>query len=331
MSILSVSSDNRKSIFIASSSESLDIARAVKANFDHEADVDIWNENIFALNKAYLTSLLDRSSFYDYAIIILSKDDKTSTRGEEVWTPRDNALFEFGLFMGRIGPERAFTIAEEGVKLLTDFAGIHIPTFRKRDNLVSAVGNACEQIRKEMQVSEKSYRFTLLPSTSLAIGYYKNFIEKVLHAFETMNEYELFERNELNEKINVQKRKIKNRVPVITILLPNKLSNLKAINLNHIAYDFTRVTIESKSRQYPFYLDGNIKDEDNLNFFDIPTTLLSSLETIEKLFDGNFLERDNIRECIERREIANFEKTLRKLLKDNIENETIKFEVLKSK
>lgn len=331
MSILSVASDNRKSIFIASSSESLDVARAVKANFDNEADVDIWNENIFSLNRAYLTSLLNRSSFYDYAIIILSKDDKIIVRGEEYSSPRDNALFEFGLFMGRIGPERAFTIAEEGVKLLSDFAGIKIPTYRKRDNLVAALGNACEQIRTEMQVAERSYRFTLLPSTSLAIGYYKNFIEKVLRAFETMDEYEIFEKNEANEKINIQKRKIKNRIPTITILLPNKLANLKSINLNHIAYDFTRVNIESKSRQYPFYLDGDIHDENNLNFFDIPTTLLASLETIERLFDDNFLERENIRESIERREISNFEKTLRKLLKDNIENNTIKFEVLKGK
>jgi hypothetical protein len=56
--------------------------------------------------------------------------------------------------------------------------------------------------------------------------------------------------------------------------------------------------------------------------------LLASLETIEKVFEEDFLERDNIRESIERREIGNFEKTLRKLLKDNVENNTIKFAMI---
>jgi hypothetical protein len=242
--------------------------------------------------------------------------------------PRDNAIFEFGLFMGSIGPARAFVIAEETAKILSDFQGISISKYRTRSNLVAAVGTACDEIRKEMEVSERRYRFSLLPSTSLAIGYYKNFIEKVLRAFETMDEYEIFEKNNDDEKINIQKRKIRNRVPTITILLPNKLLNLLPQNLNHIAYGMTKVNIQSKSRPYPFYLEGDIHDEDNLNFFDIPTTLLASLETIEKVFEEDFLERDNIRESIERREIGNFEKTLRKLLKDNVENNTIKFAMI---
>jgi len=328
MSILSVSSNNRKSIFIASTIESIEVARAVKANFDSEADVDIWNENLFSLNTSYLTSLLNRSAFYDYAIILFTPDDKALIRENEYLVPRDNVIFEFGLFMGRLGPERAFVIAEKSTKILSDFQGIKISKYSHRDNLVSAVGNACHEIRKEMEVSEKVYRFSLLPSTSLAIGYYFNFIEKVSIAFMTMDEYEVFEKNKDDEKINVQKRKIKNRIPTITIMLPNKLSDLIQKNLNRYTVGFTKVNIQAKSRPFPFYLEGDIHDEDNLNFYDIPTTLLASLETINKVFEESFLERENIRERIERREIANFEKTLRKLVKDDVENKTIKFAIL---
>lgn len=328
MSILNVTSNNRPSIFIASTSEAIDVARAVKSQFDKEADVDIWNENIFTLNKSFLSVLLDRSSFYDYAICLFTPDDKAVVREKEYLIPRDNILFEFGLFMGRLGPDRAFIIAEERVKILTDMQGISISTYRTRDNLVSAVGNACEEIRREMKVTEKKYRFSFLPSTSLAIGYYKNFIEKVLFAFETMNEYEIFQKNQNDEKINVQKRQIKDKNPTITILLPNKLSDLIPSNFNKIAARMTKVNIESKARPYPFYLEGDIYDENNLNFFDIPTTLLASLETINRIFGDDFLERDNIRASIERREISNFEKTLRKLMPDKIENNQIRFGIL---
>jgi len=111
-------------------------------------------------------------------------------------------------------------------------------------------------------------------------------------------------------------------------MLPNKLSDLIQKNLNRYTVGFTKVNIQAKSRPFPFYLEGDIHDEDNLNFYDIPTTLLASLETINKVFEESFLERENIRERIERREIANFEKTLRKLVKDDVENKTIKFAIL---
>ena len=329
MGTLNVTSDNRPSIFIASTTEALPTARAVKSNFDNEADVDIWTENIFSINESFLSTLLNRSTFYDYAIVVLTPDDEAIIREKKYQIPRDNLLFEFGLFMGRIGSNRAFIIAEENVKILSDFEGIKISKYRIRENLVAAVGNACEEIRRKMHTTEKSYRFSLLPSTALAIGYYKNFIEKVSEAFQTMDEYEIFERNNNDERIHVQERKIKNRFPTITILLPQKLSHLKSPVFKMKTQNLKRVNIQTISRPYPFYLEGDIYNEDNLNFFDIPTTLLASLETIDLIFERDFLDRDKIRESIERREISNFEKTLRTLMPERIESNLIKFDILK--
>lgn len=288
MSMITVLSDNRPSIFIASTSEALEVARAVKANFDKEADVEIWTENIFSKNKSYLSTLRNRASFYDFAIIVFTPDDTAIIRNKKYQIPRDNLLFELGLFMGSVGSNRTFIIADENVRILSDFQGISISTFRTRDNLVSAVGNACDEIRREMKVAEKAFKYSFLPSTSLAIGYYENFIKMVSEAFETMSEYEIFERGDDNEKVNIQKRKIKNRFPTITILLPRKLSDLKPAIFKKRTANFKKVTIQTISRPYPFYLQGDISDDNNINFFDIPTTLIASLDTISKVFDEDF-------------------------------------------
>ncbi len=329
MSILSVTSNNRPSIFIGSSSEFESVAKAVKSNFDKEADVDVWNEDIFSKNKSFLSTLLNRASFYDFAIIVLTPDDVADIRDELYNIPRDNLYFELGLFMGRIGPYRTFIIADEQVKILTDFAGISISKFHSAGNLDATVVKACDEIRTEMKNAERQYRISLLPSTALAIGYYNNFIKNVLVAFQTMDEYEIFQRNQYDERINIKKKKIINRFPTITILLPEKLGHLESNIFKRKTTNLTKVHIQTGSRPYPFYLDGDIDDENNINFYDIPTTLTASLKTIDLVFDRDFLQRDHNREYIERREISNFEKTLRRQIPDGDENTTIKFEILK--
>jgi predicted nucleotide-binding protein len=62
-------SPRRPNIFVASSQEALPVARAVKQNFDNEADVDIWDENIFNPNRSYLETLLNRASYYDFVTL----------------------------------------------------------------------------------------------------------------------------------------------------------------------------------------------------------------------------------------------------------------------
>ena len=328
MGILSVTSNNRPSIFIGSSTEGIEAARAVKSNFDKEADVDIWDENLFGLNKSTLENLINRASFYDFAIFILSPDDQAEIKKQNAIIPRDNVLFEFGLFLGAIGVHRAFFIAEESVRILSDFAGITRLTYRKRDNMVAAVGDCCNKIRGEMQVAEKLYRFSLLPSTSLAIGYFKNFLEKVSDAFTQIDSFEVLEKNSKGEITDRQVVQVKNRHPSLTILLPQKLTDLQPAILRRRTSPLRQITVNTSFRPFPFYIEGDI-NEDNVSFFDIPTTLLSSHETITKLFSSDFLARDNNLERIQRREISNFEKAIRIMVPDNIENDLIKFDILK--
>ena len=328
MAILSVTSDDRKSIFIGSSSEGLPVAKAVKSNFDHTADVDIWTENIFSLNKSTLDSLINRAAFYDYAIFILTPDDEATIRRKKQKIARDNVIFEFGLFLGSIGTNRAFVIKEKSVYTFSDFQGITMPTYTTRDNLVAAVGDACSQIERQIEVSEKLYKFSQLPSTSLAIGYYLNFLSKVKEAFTTINEFEVVEKDATGKIVSSKKIQVTDRFPSITVLLPQKLSELNPAFLKRKTHSLKQVIVNSTFRPFPFYIEGDV-NENTFSFFDIPTTLLSSHEMIHKIFSDEFLARDNNSDRIQRREIANFEKTLRIMVPDAVEDKLIKFAILK--
>src|SRR5205823_10435012 len=94
-----------------------------------------------------------------------------------------------------LGPNRTFLILQDGVELFSDWARIGIVTFKPRENLVAAVGTACQRSREEMGVAEKLQHFTMLQSTSLAIGYYNNFLKRVFEAFEFSDEYTVVEKD----------------------------------------------------------------------------------------------------------------------------------------
>src|SRR5205085_4649873 len=60
-----------------------------------------------------------------------------------------NLMFELGLFIGKLGRDRAFYIQQQGLKLPTDLLGIESPKFlvpAKKEDLNSALGPGCSKI-----------------------------------------------------------------------------------------------------------------------------------------------------------------------------------------
>jgi hypothetical protein len=57
-------------IFIASSSESLDVADAINVNLEHQAEVTVW-KNGFKLSTSNIDSLVEKSKVMDFAILYL--------------------------------------------------------------------------------------------------------------------------------------------------------------------------------------------------------------------------------------------------------------------
>lgn len=145
----------RPRIFVASSVEGLPIAEALALNLQYDAQVTIWDEGVFSLSEGTLATLDEVADASDFAIVVLTADDMTTTRGRTSAVPRDNVIFELGFFMGRLGRERTFMVysRDNSPALPSDLAGVTAATFAERDddNLAAALGPATTQIKEAMQ------------------------------------------------------------------------------------------------------------------------------------------------------------------------------------
>ena len=149
----------RPKLFIGSSKANVAVARLVanRLEGDGSADVTVWDEGVFSLNKGFLEKLLAVLSEFDFAVLIWAPDDVTESKGESKASPRDNVIFECGLFMGAVGRERVFIISDQSVslKIPSDLAGITLATYDGSrigaDDAEAAVRMACDQITREIQ------------------------------------------------------------------------------------------------------------------------------------------------------------------------------------
>jgi predicted nucleotide-binding protein len=116
----------KPSIFIGSSSEGLEIARAIEFQLKDVGEITIWNEGVFGLGLGTLESLVNALERFDFAILALTPDDFTVSRNVPTSSPRDNVMFELGLFMGRLGRSRTFIVYDVSTKLKipSDLAGV---------------------------------------------------------------------------------------------------------------------------------------------------------------------------------------------------------------
>jgi hypothetical protein len=144
---------SKPALFVGSSSEGLEFARAVRSLLAEDAEVTLWNEGVFALGATFIESLVSSLARFDYAVIVLTPDDMITSREVTALSPRDNALFELGLFMGRLGRERTFVVRGRGedLKIPSDLAGLTTAVYdwpRADENRKAAVGPACDSIRQ---------------------------------------------------------------------------------------------------------------------------------------------------------------------------------------
>jgi predicted nucleotide-binding protein len=120
-------------VFIICSAEALPVARLIHNGFQHDQfDVILWSEGVFKVTNYTLQTLEDEVDLCDFAVAVAHGDDITEVRGTEWPAPRDNVIFELGLFMGRLGRSRAILMEprDEKVKLPSDMAGVTTIAYR---------------------------------------------------------------------------------------------------------------------------------------------------------------------------------------------------------
>src|SRR3989338_7277274 len=100
--------ERRPSVFVGSSAEGLPIAEAVQLNLDRACEVVLWSQGVFGLSSGTLETLVDKAADFDFAVLVVTPDDMTQSRGKSQQSPRDNVLLELGLFIGVLGRKRSF-------------------------------------------------------------------------------------------------------------------------------------------------------------------------------------------------------------------------------
>jgi hypothetical protein len=140
-------------VFIASSSEHLEVAYALQEGLEHACEVTVWTQGVFDLSRYSLESLIEALESSDFGIFVFTPDDVVTIREKTQEAARDNVLFELGLFIGRLGRERCYIViprgAEESLRLPTDLLGITPALYepnRQDGNVVAAVGPASTKI-----------------------------------------------------------------------------------------------------------------------------------------------------------------------------------------
>jgi predicted nucleotide-binding protein len=62
---------NKPSVFIGSSSEGLEFARAVRSLLKDDAEITLWNEGFFQLGHTYIETLVNALPRFDFAVLVL--------------------------------------------------------------------------------------------------------------------------------------------------------------------------------------------------------------------------------------------------------------------
>ena len=118
---------SKPAIFIGSSSEGNKVAEAIYNNLSKFPCVpSLWSRGVFEASKTTIEDLIRITEASDFGVIVITPDDITKSRKKSKPSPRDNVVFEVGLFMGAISRERTYVVAPKGVdiKIPTDLFGI---------------------------------------------------------------------------------------------------------------------------------------------------------------------------------------------------------------
>lgn len=150
---------SKPKLFIGSSKKNVRVAKVIAEELEACAEVRTWDEGTFGLNQGFLETLLNKLPEYDFAIFVFAPDDMTTSKDETKPSPRDNVLFESGLFMGILGRERVFIVYDEdtGIKIPSDLAGVTLAAYNhdriEGSDAAAAVRKACRLISDTITAS----------------------------------------------------------------------------------------------------------------------------------------------------------------------------------
>lgn len=142
-------------IFLGSSGQQAKLIQALTRGLEDIAHVDPWTTSFFP-GISTLERLVELSREVDFAAFVFAQDDWTSVgvtsapsaeAGQA--SPRDNVVFEAGLFGGALGIRRTFILHANGSKLPTDLLGL--TSIRYRDTTPAEIRAINQKLRKAIE------------------------------------------------------------------------------------------------------------------------------------------------------------------------------------
>lgn len=154
---------SRPKVFVASASsrEGLGVARLVQENLRTWAECSLWkDEDVFRASTVIIENLERALDLFPYAVFVMSPEDSTIIRDKQHLTPRDNVIFELGLFAGRHSLRSVFLLIPRDFKLHlpTDLDGVVTCQYERRHEPGGPpydVVSACQEIRRRVEEAER--------------------------------------------------------------------------------------------------------------------------------------------------------------------------------
>ena len=229
-------------------------------------------------------------------------------------------------------------MVESGIKIPSDLCGITLPFFpstKKNRGLAASdseqkkkVSECCMQIENHIAGRNQIFDFGFLPSTSLAYGYFNNFIlkavsnlleSKFLKLATVANVKHANKNTELSQKA-YRLNGINFSDLSFTILIPDQLSanmfdHSKAHRLNG-GWDLIKIDAGG-FRPFDFYIHAKDSRGGSLRLSDIPITLNALGESIRAYVGKSHIGPSQMEKLLENKELRMFKRVLDYLIAEN--------------
>jgi hypothetical protein len=138
-------------IFLGSSGQQERLLQALTRGLQDIADVEPWT-TVFNPGVSTLDRLAELTREVDFAAFVFAEDDWTSQGASSdaasgQASPRDNVVFEAGLFGGALGIRRTFILHAKGSKLPSDLLGLTLIRY-DADTTPAMVRQINQKLRK---------------------------------------------------------------------------------------------------------------------------------------------------------------------------------------
>ena len=149
-------------IFLGSSGKQAKLLQALTRGLEDVAHVEPWTTS-FNPGTTTLERLLELTREVDFAAFVFARDDWTTMSppaadpaGSGQASPRDNVVFEAGLFGAALGMRRTFILHASGAKLPSDLLGLTCVRYEETTAAEMRVVN--EKLRKAIENEGRAAR-----------------------------------------------------------------------------------------------------------------------------------------------------------------------------